>query len=90
MIKLQFPPWALFIGVSMIIASAAFIPLVAILRFFGIPRYTKEYPPPIMDTPNHTQQTFIVHNDDAREDSNHNKHWKKSKHSKKHNVESFV
>ena len=88
MVKLKYPAWAIFVGVSMTIASIGLIPAIAVLRYFGIPRYTKEYPPTIEDPPDHAEQTFIVNNDNQG-DVNQNKQWP-GKSSKKFDRESFV
>lgn len=71
MATLKYPTWAVFLGIAMTLVSVILIPLMAILRWFGIPQYTKEYPPPISSI-EQAQQTLIVNGEVKPEDVNGN------------------
>lgn len=71
MLSLKYPTWAVFVGIAMTSVSVLLIPVVGILRFFGMTKYTKDYPSPIR---NNDTQTLLV-NDKSKVEMNGNKQY---------------
>ncbi|XP_028392715.1 sodium-dependent neutral amino acid transporter B(0)AT3-like [Dendronephthya gigantea] len=71
MTGLQFPPWAVFIGIAMTLISILLIPLVAILQYFGWATWRTWENPLSMDSPTHAAQTLIVNEKDAEANGNY-------------------
>lgn len=71
MTRLEFPPWAVFLGIAMSLISILLIPLVAILQYFGLATWRTWENPLSMDSPTHATQTLIVNEKDTEENGNY-------------------
>ena len=88
MVSLKYPPWAVFLGIAMTLVSVIFIPIVAVLRFFGVPKFTKKYPPTIRKK-EHSSQALIV-NGDAKREVNGNTECQQNGHSQQDSCEESI